>query len=141
MFTSPQDAVPATPFALILVAVTALLAPDLDQYRSGIATQQSATCNACGAVEMVREIGFRAESTGHARASESVLGYRMGGGGGEGFVVLLGAMAGARAAARVFEVDVRFDDGELRTFRYGEAPAWRLGDRVRVIQGRVVRLS
>ena len=72
MFTSPQDAVPATPFALILVAATALLAPDLDQYRSGIATQESATCNACGAVEMVREIGFRAESAGHARASESV---------------------------------------------------------------------
>jgi hypothetical protein len=141
MFTGPQDAVPATPFALILVAVTALLAPDIDQYRSSRAPQAGATCNACGVVELVREIGFNAASPGGTRASESVLGYRMGGGGGEGFVVLLGAMAGAKPAARVFEVDVRFDDGDLRTFRYGEAPGWKLGDRVRVIQGRVVRLS
>jgi hypothetical protein len=139
MFTGPQDAVPATPFALILVAVTALIAPDIEQYRA--AAPQAAACSACGVIEIVREVGFHAESPGKARASESVLGYRMGGGGGEGFVVLLGAMAGAKPAARVFEVDVRFDDGELRTFRYGEAPAWRLGDRVRIIQGRVVRLS
>ncbi len=141
MFTNPHDAVPATPFALIFVAATALLAPDLDQYRATRAPTAPAACNACGVIEIVREIGFHAESPGRVRASESVLGYRMGGGGGEGFVVLLGAMAGARYAARVFEVDVRFNDGDLRTFRYGEAPSWKLGDRVRVIQGRVVRQS
>jgi hypothetical protein len=139
MIANLHDAVPVTPLALVIVALTALLAPDIDQYRSTIAPAAPVTCNACGTVEMVRELERRVEDPAGGRASESVLGYRMGGGGGEGFVILLAAMGGVRQAERLYEIDVRFEDGALRSFRYGQVPPWKLGDRVRVIQGRIVR--
>jgi len=106
-----------------------------------------ALCASCGVVEIVRVVEQRPGGSAGAmegRPSESVLGYRMGGGGGEGFVLLLGAMAGASPAARarhVYEVDVRMEDGAVRTFRQPLEPSWRLGDRVRVIQGRIIGLS
>lgn len=112
-----------------------------------------ASCESCGVVEIVRIVEPRRGGSAGATEdrlspegglSESVLGYRMGGGGGEGFVLLLGAMAGASPATRarhVYEVDVRMEDGAVRTFRQLLEPSWRLGDRVRVIQGRIIGLT
>ena len=39
----------------------------------------------------------------------------------------------------LYEVRVRFDDGARRTLRYQKAPRWRVGDRVRLENGRLVR--
>lgn len=39
----------------------------------------------------------------------------------------------------LYEVRVRFDDGSRRTMRYQKPPRWRVGDRVRLDNGRLVR--
>jgi outer membrane lipoprotein SlyB len=38
----------------------------------------------------------------------------------------------------VFRIVVRYDDGGTQVFSQRAAPAWRKGDRVRVIDGRIV---
>lgn len=143
---------PVFVFAAFAATVLVLMPGPVPQ-PAKFAPSARASCASCGVVEIVRVVEPRRGGSAGAtegrlapegRLSESVLGYRMGGGGGEGFVLLLGAMAGASSAARarqVYEVDVRMEDGAVRTFRQALEPSWRLGDRVRVIQGRIIGLS
>lgn len=135
------------PILAALAATVLIFIPGPEPEPARYADAMRPPCGNCGVVEIVREAPPRGREPGAAPEGgvpESVLGYRMGGGGGEGFVILLGAMAGATragGAGRVYEVDVRMEDGAVRTFRHPLEPAWRLGDRVRVIQGRIVSLS
>lgn len=141
------------PVLAALAATVLVLLPGPQPEPVKFAPAARAPCASCGVVEIVRVVEHRRRDLAGAtagrlspegRISESVLGYRMGGGGGEGFVVLLGAMAGASPAARarlVYEVDVRLEDGSVRTFRQPGEPPWRLGDRVRVVQGRIIGLT
>lgn len=141
-----QSLIPV-PLVAALAATILVLLPGPAPEPAKFAPSARAACASCGVVEIVRVVEHRRGEPAGApehRLSESVLGYRMGGGGGEGFVLLLGAMAGATragGAARLYEVDVRMEDGAVRTFRHPLEPSWRLGDRVRVIQGRIVSLS
>jgi outer membrane lipoprotein SlyB len=135
------------PLVAALAATVLVLLPGPEMAPEKFAASARPPCANCGVVEIVRVVEHRrGEPAGapEGRHSESVLGYRMGGGGGEGFVMLLGAMAGASPAKRarlVYEVDVRLEDGSVRTFLQPSEPPWRLGDRVRVIQGRIIGLS
>jgi outer membrane lipoprotein SlyB len=137
---------PVPVFAALAATVLVLL-PGPQPEPARFSASARPPCASCGVVEIVRVVEHRRPEPAGApegRLAESVLGYRMGGGGGEGFVVLLGAMAGAAPAKRarlVYEVDVRLEDGSVRTFRQPGEPPWRLGDRVRVIQGRLVGLT
>ena len=131
------------PVVAALAATVLVLLPAPDPEPARFAPAARAACASCGVVELVRVVAPRRGDPALAPeggAAQGVLGYRMGGGGGEGFVVLLGAMAGASRAggAPVYEVDVRMDDGAIRSFRQGHEPRWRLGERVRVIQGRIL---
>lgn len=141
------------PVLAALAATVLVLLPGPQPEPVKYAAPARPPCANCGVVEIVRVVEHRRRDAVAAtevrlapegRISESVLGYRLGGGGGEGFVVLLGAMAGATPAKRarlVYEVDVRLEDGSLRSFRQPGEPPWRLGDRVRVIQGRIIGLT
>lgn len=141
------------PLLAALAATVLVLLPGPEPEAVKFAPSARPPCASCGVVEIVRVVEHRRRDLTAAaqgrlapegRLAESVLGYRMGGGGGEGFVVLLGAMAGASPAKRarlVYEVDVRLEDGSVRTFRQPVEPPWRLGDRVRVIQGRIIGLT
>jgi len=40
--------------------------------------------------------------------------------------------------ARRYQIQVRMSDGRIRTLTYGTAPAWKAGDRVRLLNGRLV---
>lgn len=135
------------PVVAALAAIVLVLLPAPEPEPARFAPAARAPCAGCGVMEIVRIVApRRGEAAGapEGGAAQSVLGYRMGGGGGEGFVVLLGALAGAARAggeAPVYEVDVRMEDGALRSFRLAAEPRWRLGERVRVIQGRLVNPS
>jgi len=135
------------PLLAALAATVLVLLPGPEPEPARFAPPARAPCASCGVVEIVRVVEHRRRDPAGAperRHADSVLGYRMGGGGGEGFVMLLGAMAGGPPAARawlVYEVDVRLEDGSVRTFRQPGEPPWRLGDRVRVVQGRIIGLT
>jgi hypothetical protein len=59
-------------------------------------------------------------------------------------VMLLSALRGTPVASRrkkIYEVSVRMDDGSIRAVRGSRLPDWKLGDRVKVVKGRVEPLS
>ncbi len=107
-------------------------------------------CSNCGNVESVREIKQRAQGSGLGAAGGAVigglLGNQIGGGSGRTIATAAGAIGGAVVGNQVegnmkattsYEIRVRLDDGTLRTFRQTSAPAWRSGDRVRIVKGKL----
>jgi outer membrane lipoprotein SlyB len=107
-------------------------------------------CSNCGNVESVRAIKHRAEGSGLGAAGGAVLGgllgNQIGSGSGRTIATAAGAIGGAvvgnqvegnMKATTTYEIRVRLDDGSLRTFRQSNPPAWRSGDRVRIVKGRL----
>jgi outer membrane lipoprotein SlyB len=107
-------------------------------------------CSNCGNVESVRTIKHRAEGSGLGAAGGAVLGgllgNQIGSGSGRTIATAAGAIGGAvvgnqvegnMKATTTYEIRVRLDDGTLRTFRQSNPPAWRSGDRVRIVKGRL----
>jgi len=92
-------------------------------------------CHSCGIVEQVREIKSGAPRYGVSTVS---------GGRDEMIVMLLSALSGepvASSQTKIYEVSVRMDNGSMRAVRGGRIPAWKLGDRVKVVKGSLEPLS
>ncbi len=120
--------------AIVVIAAFAMVAAwfallILEEGRTAPSTRADASsCNICGVVERMREV-----EPGSAQALE---GSRA-----EGAIVLVAALSGAAGPgarpARIYETSVVHDDGSTRVLRETNAPQWNIGDRVRVIKGRV----
>jgi outer membrane lipoprotein SlyB len=100
-----------------------------------LATRQTALCSHCGVVEGVREVREKGQGTGLGAIAGGVVGAAVGNQAGKGngrkAMTVLGAIGGGLAGneiekrARgetVYEVQVRMDDGSLRTLRQKTAP-------------------
>ncbi len=111
----------------------------------------SSTCRDCGEIATVREIKSQGEGTGLGAVAGGVLGgvlgHQVGGGRGKDVATVLGAVGGAVAGHQVektvrtgskYEVVVRYGDGSSQVFQQDQAPAWRSGDRVKVVNGVIV---
>jgi outer membrane lipoprotein SlyB len=77
-----------------------------------------------------------------------VIGHQIGSGRGNTIATVLGAAGGAAAGTEIerrhkstthYVVAVRMGDGHVRHFNYAAAPGFQTGDRVRVVEGRLVR--
>lgn len=103
-------------------------------------------CYDCGVIESVREIEKKGEGSGLGAAVGGVagglLGRQTGGGRGKDVMTVLGAIGGAFAGnaveknvktAKSYEIAIRFDDGSSRLLTQDNPPAWRPGERVRVV--------
>ena len=75
-----------------------------------------------------------------------VLGNQVGGGNGRKLATVAGAVGGGYAGNEIekqsrasvsYQVKVRMEDGELRSFPYQQQPGWNVGDRVRVVNGQL----
>lgn len=73
-----------------------------------------------------------------------LLGNQVGGGSGRTLATIAGAVGGGYAGNEVekrtrttttYQVRVRMEDGQVRTFPYNSQPNWNAGDRVRVVDG------
>ena len=88
----------------------------------------ASSCNICGVVERLREV--------EPAPAQALEGSRA-----EGAIVLFAALGGATGPAarpaRIYETSVVHDDGSMRVLRETSAPQWKIGDRVRVVKGRV----
>ncbi len=111
-------------------------------------------CSNCGNVESVRTIKQRAQGSGLGAAGGAVLGgllgNQVGSGSGRTIATAAGAIGGAVVGNQVegnmkattsYEIRVRLDDGTVRTFNQNNPPAWRSGDRVRIVKGRLRSVS
>jgi outer membrane lipoprotein SlyB len=97
-------------------------------------------------VESVREVKAPGEAKGVGAVAGGVaggvLGHKLGKG--KGLVTVIGAAGGAIAGHQIekqvradkrWETTVRFGDGTQRTLTSEAQPAWRAGDRVRMVNG------
>jgi outer membrane lipoprotein SlyB len=112
------------------------------------ADARSHWCSNCGNIESIRTVTTRARGSGVGAGAGAVLGgllgHQIGGGSGRNLATVAGAVGGAVVGNRVegnmhattsYEIRVRLDDGTLRTFHQGAQPAWRTGERVRIVKG------
>ncbi|HZX32796.1 MAG TPA: glycine zipper 2TM domain-containing protein [Rhodocyclaceae bacterium] len=104
-------------------------------------------CHECGTVENVREVVAKGEGSPVGAIAGGVLGgllgHQVGRGSGKDLATIAGAVGGAFAGHEVeknvrttkqYQVEVRFDDGAVRSFTLPSA-TWRNGDRVRLANG------
>ncbi len=107
-----------------------------------------AICAECGVIQSVREIAQPGKGGAIGIVGGAVvgglLGNQVGAGRGKDIATVAGAVGGAVAGneiqkrvdtAKRYEIAVRFDDGSHRVFTEANPPAWRAGDRVKVVNG------
>jgi outer membrane lipoprotein SlyB len=112
---------------------------------------QPSGCALCGTVESIRTVEVRDEAGGAGTAAGGPAGAGAGEqmvGGSRGTAVTLleagGAIAGNEIGKNVkkrysYRVTVRMDDGSFRTVSMSSPPTLGVGDKVRVMEGRLVR--
>lgn len=122
------------------------------QQPPGVAARQPAEtlvrCSSCGVIESSRAVTTSGEGSGLGAAGGAVvgglLGNQVGGGSGKKIATVVGAVGGAVAGNEVekrvktttsYEVTVRMDDGSRRVVYEANAPTWRSGDQVRIVDG------
>jgi len=102
-------------------------------------------------VESVREVKEPGDAKGVGAVAGGVVGGVLGNklGKGKGLVTILGAAGGAFAGHQIekqaraekrWEIALRLDDGSQRTLSSDAEPAWRTGDRVRLVDDRLERV-
>ncbi len=109
-------------------------------------------CPECGTVESVRSVEQAAEGSGLGVIAGGVLGgllgHQVGQGRGNTAATIIGAAGGAYAGHQVeknikkgtrYDVNVRMNDGTVRTVSYDTEPGFKSGDRVRIIDGKLTR--
>lgn len=109
-----------------------------------------ATCTECGVIESVREVDAKGLGTGLGAVGGGVLGgllgNQVGAGRGKDVMTVVGVVGGAVAgnevekrvkATKSYEVTVRLNDGSSRVISEASLPAWRPGDKVRIIDGAI----
>ena len=109
---------------------------------------QVASCSNCGRVSSVRAIKTRAQGSGVGAAGGAILGgllgNQVGGGNGRKLATVAGAVGGAVVGNQVegnmkattsYEVHVRMDNGQSRSFHLQNLNGYNSGDRVRVVNG------
>ncbi len=151
-YPAPVTQAPAYPSPPPGSAVPApVTAPAATPYPPAVVTQQSpAQCGNCGTVENVVVQSVAGEASGLGAVIGGVagglLGNQVGRGTGRTVATVAGVAGGAYAghqierrtsSGRRYEVVVRMEDGSTRVFPYDTEPAFRAGERVRIIEGRL----
>lgn len=126
-------------------------APSQGQGQGGNAHRPDRCAN-CGTIEAIRTVELRGESSGLGAVTGGltggVLGNQMGRGHGNTAMTFIGIAGGALAGNEIeknmkkhyaYRVTVRMDDGSFRTLSQSSPPAFSVGDKVRVIDGTLVR--
>ena len=112
-----------------------------------------ASCSSCGRVESVTALQQAAPASGVGIGVGAVLGgllgNQVGGGNGRTLATVAGAVAGGYGGNEVekrsrtttsYQVRVRMENGTMRTFPQ-DGEGWRVGDRVRVVDGALTSRS
>jgi len=115
------------------------------------APSAGAACPNCGTVTDVKTVKKEGEGSGVGAVAGGVLGgvlgHQIGSGRGNTAATIVGAGAGAlvgneveknKGSTTAWDVRVRLDDGSTRTVRSTTQPSWRVGDKVRVENGKLV---
>ena len=111
-----------------------------------------AACKDCGTVTDVKTVTQKGEGSGVGMVAGGViggvLGHQVGSGRGNTAATVVGAGAGAYAGNEIekskksttsHQVVVKLEDGKTRTFNFGSATSYKVGDKVKVVDGKLTR--
>jgi outer membrane lipoprotein SlyB len=111
-----------------------------------------AACDNCGTVTDVKSIKVKGQGTGAGVVVGGVLGgvigHQIGGGRGKDVATVAGAAGGAYAGHQTekniksrmrYQVLVKLENGQSRTFTYNSPTSYRVGDKIKVDAGKLVR--
>ena len=112
----------------------------------------SRICADCGAIETINVIDRKGAGSGVGAVGGAVvgglLGNQVGSGRGNTAATVVGAVGGAVVgnevekrvkSAKEYHVSVRMDDGNVREFTFDSAPAYAVGEKVKVIDGKLIK--
>lgn len=150
-YPAPVTQAPAYPSPPPGSAVPVPSAAPPSSYPPAVVTQQpAALCGNCGTVEnvVVQTVAGDASGLGAVigGVAGGLLGNQVGRGTGRTVATIAGVAGGAYAGHQVerrtssgrrYEVVVRMEDGSTRVFPYDTEPAFRIGERVRINEGRL----
>jgi outer membrane lipoprotein SlyB len=108
----------------------------------------NSACATCGVVQSVQYVEKKGEGSGAGLVAGGivggVLGHQIGSGRGNTAATIVGAGAGAYAGNQIeknakkksyWVVSVKLDDGTKRSITSGSQPAFKKGDRVKILDG------
>jgi outer membrane lipoprotein SlyB len=118
-----------------------------------LATSAAARCDNCGTVTSTKSYKVKGQGTGVGAVTGGILGgvvgHQVGGGRGKDVATVAGAAGGAylghqternvKASMR-YQVVVKLESGQTRTFTYRSPTSYRIGDRIKVEQDKLLRL-
>lgn len=109
-------------------------------------------CANCGVITAIRTVEQAGEGSGLGAVAGGVvgglLGHQVGGGTGKDIATIAGAVGGGYAGHQIekkvkttkhYEITVRMDDGSHRTMVQETEPAFAIGEKVKIIDGALVR--
>jgi len=119
---------------------------------AGFVIDASAECRNCGTVTSVEAVKKEGEAGGAGAViggiAGGVLGHQIGSGRGNTLATVAGAGAGAYAGHQVekkrnetttYAVRIKMDDGKNRTFNFKDETSYKAGDKVKIVDGKLVR--
>lgn len=111
-----------------------------------------AACNNCGIVTDMKTVQVKGQASGVGAIAGGVLGgvlgHQVGSGRGKDVATVAGAAGGAYAGHQVeknsksrtqYQVIVKLDTGESRTFTYNAATAYKVGDQIKIVDNKLTR--
>lgn len=117
-----------------------------------LAPEAKAACDNCGTVVETKTVKKEGEGSGAGAVVGGVLGgvlgHQIGSGRGNTAATVVGAGAGAYAGHQVeknqkstttYQVIVKMEDGKSRTFNFPKETSYRAGDRIKVVDGKLVK--
>jgi len=111
-----------------------------------------AQCNNCGTVTDVKTVKKEGEASGGGAVLGGVvggvLGHQIGSGRGNTAATIAGAAGGAYAGHQIekskketttYQVLVKMEDGNNRTFNFSQPTSYKIGDKVKIVDKKLVR--
>ena len=112
----------------------------------------AARCDTCGSVTDIKTVKIKGEGTGLGAVAGGVLGgvlgHQVGAGRGKDVATVAGAAGGAYAGHQVeknaksrtqYQVIVKLETGASRTFTYNADTAYKVGDRIKIVNNKLTR--
>ncbi len=109
-------------------------------------------CAECGVIDAINVVEQKGQGSGLGAAGGAVvgglIGNQVGGGRGNTAATVVGAVGGALAGNEVekrvkttkqYNVSVRMDDGNFKTFTFDSAPGFAIGEKIKVVDGRLLK--
>jgi outer membrane lipoprotein SlyB len=129
-----------------------IAATAVGMFAAAFAVEAAAQCKDCGTVTSVEAVKKEGQASGAGAViggiAGGVLGHQIGSGRGNTVATVAGAAGGAYAGHQIeknknetteYVVKVKLEDGTNRTFTYKDAVSYKTGDKVKIVDKKLVR--